>query len=237
MPTPVHRTLLALDIEGSGHPSRDNAAVVDSRRALFSALRGAVEFSGIPWADCDRETAGDEVVLIVPPEVPKPSVVHPLLGHLADSLALHNRAAAANRRLRVRAAVHAGELLVDDHGTTGRPQTHLARLLGSRPLREALASAPATATVALLVSDPFFRDVVDQGHRGIDPDAFTPVAVAEKETEARAWLHVVGHVGARAATKPAAERAPADAPAPVGIAFSNSQVEVHGDVFGGNKYS
>ncbi len=232
MATPVHRALLAVDLEGSGQ--RDNHAVVESRRVLFGEVREAFEASGIPWAACATETAGDEMVVIVPPEFPKRSLIHPLLGHLADGLRHHNRQAGANVRLRVRVAVHAGDLLVDDYGTTGRPQTHLARLLGSKPLREALAAAPDTATVALMVSDHFYEDVVSQGHRGIDPDLFHPVAVHEKETETRGWLHVPGH---SPEFRKSAEKTRPTATQPSGVNISGSDVRIRGDVFGGNKYT
>lgn len=90
-------------------------------------------------------------------------------------------------------AIHAGDVRIDDYGVTGRPKVVLARLLDAEPLRAALAEAPDTATVAVIVSDSFHDDVVCHGHEGIDPDLYAPVTVRVKETEARAWLHIPGH--------------------------------------------
>lgn len=231
-PLPVHRALLSVDIEGSGRSEGDNTSSVALRKILYTELEQAFESSGIDWSACVKQDTGDGVVVLVPPEFPKRNLIHPLLGQLADGLRHHNRYASTATRIRVRVAVHAGDVLVDDYGTTGRPQVLLARLLAARPLREALAGAPDSATVAVLVSDGFYHDVVAQGHRGIDPDLFTAVTVREKETEARAWLHVIGHAGQ---FRNSAEKEPKPAPTG-GINFTGSQVEVHGDVFTGDKY-
>jgi class 3 adenylate cyclase len=228
------RALLSVDIEGSGRPDRTSETSVVLRQTLFSELERAFQASGIDWSRCRREDTGDGMVVLVPPEFPEHSLVHPLLGLLADGLRHHNRGSGDVNRIRVRAALHSGEVVADDYGVTGRPQVHLARLLSAQPLREALARAPETATVAVLVSDHFYENVIVKGHRGIDPNVYSPVTVQEKETEARAWLNVVGHTGE---FRTPAEKKPETRPSG-GVHFGgSSQVEVHGDVFGGDKHS
>ncbi|HEX6346871.1 hypothetical protein [Umezawaea sp.] len=234
---PVHRALLSVDVEGSG--SRDSTASVLFREALFTELRNAFDTSGIPWNDCTRQDTGDGMIVVAPEGCSKRRLVHPLLPTLAAGLAHHNRYASRATRLRVRVAIHAGDLRVDSHGLTGTPKVLLARLLNAAPLREALATTPET-TVAVLVSDSFHDDVITEGHPGIDPTTYTQVTIREKETEARAWLHLVGQPPRPTTPHPPA-RAPEPAeapPAPGGVVITgSSQVSVAGDVFGGNKYT
>jgi class 3 adenylate cyclase len=232
---PVHRALLSVDIEGSG--GRDSTASVIIRQALFAELRKAFEASGVDWDSCVRQDTGDGMIVVAPEGCSKRRLVHPLLPALAEGLAHHNRYGGQATRIRVRAAIHAGDLRVDPHGLTGKPKVLLARLLNAGPLREALTAAPGS-TVAVLVSDSFHDDVITEGHPGIDPATYTPVAVREKETEVRAWLHVVG-----GATTPPTPEPPAPASTPAertpsgGVVISgSSQVSVNGDLFGGNKF-
>ncbi|HWO64802.1 MAG TPA: hypothetical protein VNO31_32670 [Umezawaea sp.] len=236
---PVHRALLSVDVEGSG--GRDSTASVIFREALFTALRKAFEASGVDWEACTRQDTGDGMVVAAPEGCSKRRLVHPLLPALADGLAHHNRYAGPATRVRVRVALHAGDLRVDSHGLTGKPKVLLARLLDAQPLREALAAAPESTTVAVLVSEGFHDDVITEGHPGIDPATYVPVQVREKETEVRAWLHLVGQAAVPpAAVQPAAARPTASAdrtPSGGVVITGSSQVSVDGDLFGGNKYS
>jgi hypothetical protein len=189
----VHCALLSVDVEQSGDERRDSEAFVQLRRALFQIMEDALEFSGITWSSCLRHDTGDGMIVVVPSEFPKSRLLYPMLERLAASLRHHNRYASQAIRIRLRVAIHAGDVRVDDYGITGRPKVLLARLLDAGPLRGALAEAPDTATVAVIVSDSFYDDVICHGHKGVDPRLYVPVTVRVKETEARAWLHVPGH--------------------------------------------
>lgn len=194
-PAPViHCALLSVDVEQSGAERRDSEAFVQLRRALFQTLEDAFEFSGITWSSCLRHDTGDGMIVVVPSEFPKSRLLYPMLERLAAGLRHHNRYAGPAIRIRVRAAIHAGDVRVDYYGVTGRPKVLLARLLDADPLRGALAEAPDTATVAVIVSDSFHDDVIRHGHKGVDPSLYVPVTVRVKEAEARAWLHLPGHV-------------------------------------------
>lgn len=228
----VHRSFLAVDVESSG--GRDGNAFVVFRKVLFESLREAFESSRIDWDRCVRADRGDGMIVTVPPEFPKPRLIHPLIANLAEHLRHHNREAAPSTRIRLRAAVHAGDVRIDDYGVTGQPKVLLARLLEAKALRDALAAAPDSVTVALIASDVFYRDVITQGHLGINADDFAKVAVREKETSVVAWLKVPGYV-ATAQPQPA-KAAQQEGPGGAGIVFQHSQVEVHGDLFSGDKF-
>lgn len=244
---PVHRALLAVDVESSG--GRESQAFVVFRDVLFTALREAFEASLIGWAECVRADRGDGMTVVVPADVPKSRLIHPLLGELAARLRQHNRYAGEQTRIRLRVAIHAGEVLVDAHGVTGRPKVHLARLLEADALRAALATAPESATVALIVSETIYDNVVADGNLGIDPERYRRVTVSVKETTVPAWVHVPGHP-AVAALPPGKDDEPGSetegesggngptGPAPVtpsgGINFINSEVTMR-DAIAGDK--
>jgi hypothetical protein len=44
----------------------------------------------------------------------------------------------------------------------------------------------------LLVSASIYNDIIEQGYRDIDAEAFQPVQVAAKATHALAWVYVPG---------------------------------------------
>ncbi|MFI7272384.1 hypothetical protein [Streptomyces sp. NPDC049879] len=185
---PEYRALLAVDIAGSA--GRGDVALRQIREALGTALREAFARSGIDWGACLRHDLGDGVRVAAPAGTPKTRLLHPLVHELTARLRAHNRLAGPLTQVRVRIALHAGDVYVGPDGTVvGRPLEVLARLLDSVPAHAALEREPG-ATAALLVSRHFHEDTVHQGRPGIDPGAFRRVAVREKEFSADAWLHV-----------------------------------------------
>ncbi|MEC3978501.1 hypothetical protein [Amycolatopsis sp. H20-H5] len=186
----VHCGLFSVDIANSGAVGHDSEAFVRLRRALFRTLEESFEASGIDWPSCVRQDTGDGMIVVVPPQFPKSLLLSPLLDNLAARLWHHNDAAGEGVRIRVRAAVHSGDVRIDEYGVTGRPKLVLARLLDAPPLRDALAGADPAAPLAVLVSDRFHDDVVDNGDPALDPLSYHPVLVEVKETEVRAWLHL-----------------------------------------------
>ena len=60
----VHRTIVAVDVEGFGDRRRTNRNQLAIRDGLYRAMREAFCQVGIPWADCDHEDRGDGTVRI-----------------------------------------------------------------------------------------------------------------------------------------------------------------------------
>jgi len=184
-----YRALLAVDIERSG--GRGNVALEQIREVLGTALRASFDRAGIDWTDCVRDDLGDGFRVIAPPGLAKSALVHPLVHELAVRLRAHNRNAGPGSTVRVRVALHAGEVRVDGSGVvTGGPLEVLARLLDAPPLRAALADAGAGVSTALLVSQHFHDETVRHGYPGIDPDTFHEITFTTKEHTATAWLHL-----------------------------------------------
>lgn len=197
-----YRAILAIDIERSA--GRGNVAFWKVREVLTMALREAFEESGIRWEACLRDDLGDGFRVTAPAGVPKTRLIHPLVHELSARLHAHNRTAGPSTRIRVRIALHAGDVCLGPSGeVTGWPLEVLARLLDAPSARTALAEAPPTVTASVLVSQHFYDETVRHGYPGIDPDAFRKVTLTVKEYTADAWLHMPG--------RPATPREPAHA--------------------------
>jgi hypothetical protein len=188
--TPVYRPMFAVDIEESA--GRGDAALLQGRAVLADAVRSAVEESGIELSQCSWTTHGDLVRVITPAGSDKALLLYPMLHNLSTRLRVHNRTAGPAGTVRVRAAVHAGTVHVDEGEVVGGALELLTRLLDAPPLKAALAGAPPPVTVAVLVSEHVYDDAVRHGHRGIDPATFGPRRFTVKETTATGWLQLPG---------------------------------------------
>lgn len=202
---PEYRALFAVDIERSA--GRGDSAFLEIRQALLSALRESFGRSGIDWDACLCTDLGDGIQVTAPAGLWKTRLIHPLIHELDARLRAHNRLAGPLTRIRVRIALHAGDVhLHPDGQVVGRPLEVLARLLNAAPTRVALNRAP-DAVAALIVSQHFHEETVCHGYPGIEPAAFHGVTVTEKEYVASAWLHVPGRQTGQRTSVPAPEEA------------------------------
>ena len=203
----VHRTIVAVDVEGFGARHRTNRNQVAVRDGLYRAMREAFSCAGIPWADRDHEDRGDGMFILVGAEVPKSLFIESLPSALVIALRAHNAARPDAERIRLRMAVHAGEVHYDDHGVTAASINLAFRLLESAPVKEVLAESPGV--LAVITSSWFFEEVVR--HSAADASKYLPVQVAVKETTTTGWVFLPDHTnwpGTRMATRPnAAEHA------------------------------
>ncbi|MBW4718631.1 ATP-binding protein [Saccharothrix obliqua] len=186
----VHRSIVVVDVEGFGDRRRDSSQQVTVRRGLYRALAGAFGEAGIPWAECDHEDRGDGVFVLVPERIVKARLVDALPRALVAALDKHNAEHGDGARIRLRMAVHAGEVVYDEHGVTASAVNLAFRLLDARAAKTALRESPGV--LALIVSEWFFEEVVrhcaDAG-----PSSFRRVRVEVKETAADAWLALPDH--------------------------------------------
>jgi hypothetical protein len=186
----TYRAMIAVDIEGSA--GRGDVPLLQGRRLLAAAIRTAADESDIDWDACSRSSHGDFFRLITPSGTEGNRLLDPFVYSLSTQLRAHNHTAGPTGTVRVRAAVHAGAVHVDDGELVGAPLEHLARLLDAPPLKKALAEAPPSVTVALLVSEHIHDGVVRHGYRGIDPATFRRIDFTVKETTGTGWLHLPG---------------------------------------------
>ena len=106
---------MVVDVERFGDPARTSLNQLAIREALYEAFAG----SGIGWDSCVSEDRGDGALILIPPEVPKTRLVTGLPGMLAAAISRHNTGSSVPERMRLRVALHAGEVHRDAHGVAG----------------------------------------------------------------------------------------------------------------------
>ena len=96
-------------------------------------MRDAFGRAGISWDDCGHEDRGDGVFVLVPAEVPKGLLAESLPSALVTALRAHNGAHPGPERIRLRMALHAGEVRYDEHGVTAAAVNLGVPAAGARP--------------------------------------------------------------------------------------------------------
>ncbi|HEV8562028.1 MAG TPA: TIR domain-containing protein [Actinophytocola sp.] len=155
---------------------------------MYETLTSAFERAGIEWSQCLVEDRGDGMFILAAPHVPKHLFVDALPQAIIAGLRQHNAVRAVSQSIRLRMAVHAGEVAFDSHGTTGVGINLAFRLLEAADLRRAMAES--SGLLGIIVSDWYYHEVVCDGHGDTHPDAYQPVRVAVKETTANAWIYL-----------------------------------------------
>jgi hypothetical protein len=109
---------MVVDVEGFGDPARTNLDQLAIRAALHEALARAFAESGIGSGSCVSRDRGDGALILIPPEIPQTGLVTGLPGMLAAAISRHNTASRAPERMRLRWALHVGEVYRDPHAST-----------------------------------------------------------------------------------------------------------------------
>lgn len=200
----LHRLILCADIERFSGSDRSDAHRVVAHDGMYDAVEAVLGACGVTWADCYHEDRGDGLLVLFRPDVPKDRVVRDLPWALAAALAEHNHVHAVQAQIRLRIAVHAGEVQHDGRGVVGDAVNAAFRLLDARPLKEALATS--SGAVAVIVSEPIYRDVIRHTPAS-RPDTYRQIEVEVKETRTTAWVCLPDDVRAPGSTT--AARTPA----------------------------
>ncbi|KDN19196.1 hypothetical protein [Amycolatopsis rifamycinica] len=183
----IHYTILAVDVERFNAPERTNLHRVIVRSGLYQAVEEALTASGVQWQGCHRSDLGDGVLVLAPGAYPKAVFGERVPQELARNLFAHNSAHIAEEQIRLRMALHAGEITRDAYGFTGSSIIHTFRLLDSRAVKDALSISDGD--IAVITSNWFYEEVIRHIQLG-DPGSYTSVFAAVKETTTRAWLHI-----------------------------------------------
>lgn len=179
---------MVIDVERFGDPARTNAHQVAVRDGMYGALARALAIAGISQSSCAIEDRGDGALVLISPQVPKSWLVTRLPIQLAAALGRHNATCSANARIRLRMALHAGEIHPDAHGVTGSAVTRTFRLIEAPALKSALDAS--AGMLALIVSDWFYDEVV-RHEPAAKPGCYQQAHAVVKETRAAAWIRVV----------------------------------------------
>lgn len=185
---PVHRTILAIEVAGFASPERTDPDRLHLRRAFWDMVRAALASSGISAAQYHAQDVGDGALILIDPAVPRSRLLDSLVTGLAAQLADYNLGQPKRTRLRLRIAVHAGEVLQDEHGHAGQAVVLPLRLLASQELLTALHLTDTDLAVG--VTGAVYRGVIEDGYSGIDPSSWRPVEVSVKESRFTAWIYL-----------------------------------------------
>ena len=185
LPSAVHRAVLCVDVEQFGDLRRTHPHQAAVRSGLYAALRAAFARSGVSWQDCYHEDRGDGALILVPPDVPKNALAVGIPRELAAALAEHNQTHDGAARIRLRLALHAGEIHRDDYGVVGTAINVAFRLLEAAPLRQALSDS---AGVLVVIASQWFFDEVIRHEPASHSARYRRVQVSVKETAGTAWI-------------------------------------------------
>jgi hypothetical protein len=181
----AHHTIFAVDVEGFGDHSRTLPHQLTVRNAMYEILRQAFAVTRIPWPACYREDRGDGMFLLAPAQMPKALFVESLPYALVAGLRQHNSEHPPESRIRLRMAVHAGEVAYDQYGVTANAINLAFRLLSAPALKTALADS--NGVLALITSDWFYDEVVRHSLIA-DHAEYRQIQVDVKETSTVGWI-------------------------------------------------
>lgn len=190
---PLHRVIMAVDIEGS--TTRTDPVKAELRSALYKLFATALEAVGIHRRHRDAFTdLGDGILALIRPvdQVPKTLLMNQAIPSLARLLTTYNSSFPVTvdprLRLRLRVVLHAGEVHYDDNGCFGEALDVAFRLLNARAVKKTLQCI--ADPLILVISDDIFRSVVSHGYDGIDERAFAPhVRIKVARRHQRGWLY------------------------------------------------
>jgi hypothetical protein len=196
-----------LDVAGYG--TRSAPAQNEVQRRLPLLVVDSLAECGMDLGSVDHEWTGDGINVVLPADV-DPTVVLPvLIRSLAANLGADN--VRSVDRIRLRMAVGVGLVEQSAAGFGGPMIVDTNRLVGSAPLRAALAAYPS-ADLAVAISDQVYATVIRPGYPGIPGSQFNRVSVVAKEFTGPAWIWV----SARQWGEPAYRPLRADDPREIG---------------------
>jgi hypothetical protein len=174
-----------LDVAGYG--TRSAPAQNEIQRRLPLLVVDSLADCGMDLISIDHEWTGDGINAVMPADF-DPTVVLPvLIRSLAANLGADN--ARSVDRIRLRMAVGVGLVEQSAAGFGGPMIVDTNRLVGSAPLRAALAAYPC-ADLAVAISDQVHATVIRPGYPGIPGSQFNRVNVVAKEFTGPAWIWV-----------------------------------------------
>jgi hypothetical protein len=186
---PLYSAIAVVDIEKFG--TRTDVAQGVLRKDLHAALAEALRAQDIDQTSIETHDTGDGAILRIAPGIPKIAITRAMTWHLHRALVSRCLATAPVEEMRLRVALHAGEITRDHIGLHGTDLNTASRLVDAQPLREVLAAAQRSHA-AVIVSDAWYRAVVKHGHEGISAESFAPVRITVKEVDETAWVTVPG---------------------------------------------
>jgi hypothetical protein len=189
-PTHSYGSFLAVDVAHFNRPDRTPVDHASIRSSLRGLLKETLSEHPLPlrrrvrWGD-----TGDGRLLIFPADVQHGVLCTHFIPAFERAVKGHNRQVADVTQLRLRAVLHIGYYGIDPSDRRGHagPQINLTfRLLDSDFLRQSLARQATNHPVALLVSDAYFHEIIEQQVPALVDD-FRQHQVQTKDATITAW--------------------------------------------------
>jgi class 3 adenylate cyclase len=232
-----HYSMIVVDVVGFSR--RDDRFQRRIRLALKEILADAYADAGILPGQVVTEDRGDGKAMLISADVSAYRLIDPLVSRIDVGLRQHNEASSEQGRIRLRMALHQGQVQRDADGWVGSDLNTVFRLADCAPLRAEVIRIP-DSSLFLVVSDSIYQSIVRHGHGAIDPRTYHQVRVENKETETTAWIHVPattfpGSAGRQQVQPP--PTVPPALPPSIGGGMFTGPVVAGGDVVGRDKHT
>lgn len=127
--------------------------MLHKRYTMYQVIQDAAGAAGLDWTASYREDRGDGFFLLAPPDYSIHDMVISLAPEISKRLGQINKALPPEHQLRLRMAVHDGELTHDEHGVVSPDLNLVFRLLNAPALRARFEEGD----FALIVSEDVYR--------------------------------------------------------------------------------
>lgn len=201
------RMVVATDMES--YSRRDNVQQVEAQQVMVAVTKAAARDVGLDQADWGIQPTGDGQIFVLPADVPEELIVGRFVAAVDRLLSGHNRTRREAAQVRLRIAVHVGQVHLDSANSwAGDAVVTVCRLLNAVQLRRALSRHQHAAAVSI-VSDPVYQEVVRHRYDGIRPEHYGRVRVelSDKGFDEVAWIQVPGVDASDLADTPRAQDA------------------------------
>ncbi|MDU0288575.1 hypothetical protein [Saccharothrix longispora] len=179
-----------MDIAGSSAEGRH----VGHRLHAVHSLRGIVEHAfkeaDVEAEHCDFRDRGDGYQILVDGTVPKARLVRRFVSELVDGLLEHNERSNEQSSLRLRVALHYGEVTPAETTEVSKAMEHATRIQDARHVRDRLRESGAV--LALVVSEDFHKNIIDEVAAVRERYDFAPFEEEFRGTPLKARLCLFG---------------------------------------------
>jgi hypothetical protein len=181
--------LLACDVES--WRSRPAAIQHHTQKHLARILNTSASQAGLPIERTQRSLRGDGELWAVPPEIPKEDFSTKLIACLDAALDEYNAQASEIAQIRLRLALHAGDVVDGNGQFSGPAVVHVCDLVEAGVLRRVLR-ASVGRSLALMVSTEWHDSVIAQWHDR--SEGYTKVQIHESKFDGAGWIRVPGRL-------------------------------------------
>ncbi|MFF5092989.1 MULTISPECIES: hypothetical protein [Actinosynnema] len=187
----VHRSIVFVDIAGSTASARRQGDKVRMIGALPKMLEEAVSATRAGAGQVTVRERGDGALILFDPAIPKVRLVTEFARTLVRSLLRYNSGASEQARMRLRLAVHHGEVVPLANEEVGSAIDETKRLCDALQVKGRLRESGSA--LVLVVSSGFHRDVV-RGDPGCEPHLFEEFAEIVQGRTYRGWMRAQGEM-------------------------------------------